>query len=127
MTDMAWMEQAACKDTPVEWIDFFPERKPGDPPEKVPEHIKRICAGCVVREECLVWAIDRDEEGVWAGTTKKQREALDRPFRRAKCPACLSTQLGNERTVQTCMDCGLSWTATKGTVVSQALTVVRAA
>lgn len=122
MADRTWMSQAACKDALVEWNDFFPERRLGYPAPDVPEHIKPICLGCWVREECLEWALDNDEEGVWGGMTKKQREAIARPFRRAKCPGCLSTRLANERSLQTCMDCGVSWKATKGTVASQTAT-----
>jgi hypothetical protein len=40
---------------------------------------KAICRSCVVREECLDWAIDKDEPaGVWGGLTEKERNKLKR-------------------------------------------------
>jgi len=39
---------------------------------------KTMCAGCDVREECLEWAIRREEFGVWGGTTARERAALRR-------------------------------------------------
>jgi len=62
------VDRAACKeyDTSV----FFPE--PGD-------HGKLamgICAGCLVVESCLEWALRHEDEGVWGGVTARKRRAL---------------------------------------------------
>jgi WhiB family redox-sensing transcriptional regulator len=59
---------------------FFPER--GD------FHgvalAKRVCAGCVVRDECLAFAVDnREEVGVWGGTSPKERRSIRRARRSA--------------------------------------------
>jgi hypothetical protein len=43
---------------------------------------KLICAGCLVRAECLDWALSQPENpiGTWGGTTEAER----RPLRRKK-------------------------------------------
>lgn len=36
-----------------------------------------LCAGCPVINQCLTYALDnREEDGVWGGTTPKQRRNL---------------------------------------------------
>lgn len=37
---------------------------------------KRVCSTCPIISECLTWAIDNFEEGVWGGTTKYERALL---------------------------------------------------
>jgi WhiB family redox-sensing transcriptional regulator len=40
---------------------------------------KRICSGCVVREECLHAALERHESyGIWGGLNEFERRALAR-------------------------------------------------
>ncbi len=40
---------------------------------------KAICAGCVVREECLSYALaDPESAGVWAGLAERERRRLRR-------------------------------------------------
>jgi WhiB family transcriptional regulator, redox-sensing transcriptional regulator len=40
---------------------------------------KQVCSGCVMRESCLKGALEREEPwGVWGGTTKLERKALQR-------------------------------------------------
>ena len=84
MNEDVWWNRANCKgmDTSI----FFPEVKPGR------YHLDRlevaaarsICAGCVVREECLDDALslprDLDVFGgaILAGTTPREREAMRR-------------------------------------------------
>jgi hypothetical protein len=40
------------------------------------EKAKRVCAPCDYREGCLLWAVTRGEEGVWAGTDEQERKAI---------------------------------------------------
>jgi WhiB family redox-sensing transcriptional regulator len=41
------------------------------------EQRKAICRGCLVREECLAYALaDGSLDGVWGGTTKRKRQEL---------------------------------------------------
>ena len=37
---------------------------------------RQICIGCGVREDCLKYAIEADEFGIWAGLDQQQRRAL---------------------------------------------------
>lgn len=38
----------------------------------------RICFGCTVRDECLEWALENEQHGIWGATTPKQRQAIRR-------------------------------------------------
>ena len=75
-----WMERALCAQTEPD--AFFPRK--GDPGGRV--HIAlRICALCLVRAECLEYAMagaDRTSDGhrygIWGGLTATQREDLAR-------------------------------------------------
>ena len=63
-----WRDEAACKgvDTGI----FFPTTDAEAGPAKL------ICAGCPVRNECLEWALaSRQEDGVWGGLTKPERDS----------------------------------------------------
>ena len=64
------MFQAACRGHGP--ATFFPA--PGESPERARE----LCAGCPVRQECLDYALgDVTLDGWWAGTSSRQRAALD--------------------------------------------------
>lgn len=39
---------------------------------------KSICDECSVRDACLEWALQREEFGIWGGTTAKERAAIRR-------------------------------------------------
>lgn len=67
--DMAWWTDGLCGQTDPE--AFFPE-KGGSSKEA-----KKICQRCEVRDECLQWALDNDEEfGVWGGLSRSERKKL---------------------------------------------------
>lgn len=45
---------------------------------------KAVCAGCVVRDECLRHALEHGERfGVWGGLTERERRKLARQRRQA--------------------------------------------
>ena len=44
-------------------------------PKKVPAH-KQFCDSCPIVNFCLSYAIVHDEEGIWGGMTKNQRDSL---------------------------------------------------
>jgi WhiB family redox-sensing transcriptional regulator len=76
----AWMAEAACRDRPE--VNFFPVR---DEPSAA---AREVCAGCPVREECLIYALDDDSlQGVWGGTSALQRRAM----------RCKGSQEGSQR------------------------------
>ena len=51
---------------------FFPSRG------EATGEAREVCAGCPVREPCLDYATGEGLEGVWAGTSKKERRAMGR-------------------------------------------------
>ncbi len=62
------MRDAACADSLVQ---FFPER--GEDARSA----KDICAACVVREECLGYALAHGiDAGIWGGTSARERRRL---------------------------------------------------
>lgn len=78
---MDWMDQRACNGVPPEV--FFPDV--GGSPERA----KSICASCPVAAECLHYALEnREEYGVWGGTSAKQRRDMQKPPRRPSVAAC---------------------------------------
>jgi WhiB family redox-sensing transcriptional regulator len=64
---MNWETGAACQGQFID--DFYPDSN------TVLNAVKRICAGCPVREACLVAAIP-ERHGFWAGLTMIDRERL---------------------------------------------------
>jgi WhiB family redox-sensing transcriptional regulator len=59
-----WMDRAACRGRPGRWWFTASTRR----------RAIRICQRCPVRDECLAYAIDYDEQyGVWGGLTAGER------------------------------------------------------
>jgi len=97
------MLDAACIfDDPFFYDDDYHADSP--PPEV-------HCGECSVRAHCLNFAFTNNFEGVWGGTTWKQRQRFRRKQRRAHCPDvdCRSTEIKRGATADTCGSCGLSW------------------
>ena len=63
-----WPE-AACRGSD---LDFFPRR--GDLWAEA--DAIEVCHRCPHRTECLEWAIDHDECGIWGGTTERTRRRV---------------------------------------------------
>jgi WhiB family redox-sensing transcriptional regulator len=61
----AWMADAACREHPD--VTWFP------PPGESGLEAKAICGRCLVKEECLRYALEHDLDGIWGGTTVRQR------------------------------------------------------
>ena len=67
----AWMAQGLCRWFPT--IEFVP---PANAPGR---DAKEVChSGCPVLLECLRYAVENDEVGVWGGTTQLERRAARR-------------------------------------------------
>ncbi len=61
--------QANCRG--IDPALFFPERG-GSSAEA-----KAVCAGCVVREQCLDYALENHERlGIWGGLSERQRRRV---------------------------------------------------
>ena len=66
-----WTLKAACYGCKTDL--WFPER--GEDPRPA----RRICAGCVVRQECLDYAIRNDIKfGIWGGLGERERRQVRR-------------------------------------------------
>jgi len=66
-----WQERALCSQTDPE--AFFPEKGSST------REAKRTCTRCEVRDECLEYAVSRNEKfGIWGGLTERQRRKLKR-------------------------------------------------
>lgn len=64
-----WMKDAVCVEHPE--VDFL---------GRAWKEAIAICQGCLVRTECLEYALREDmRDGVWGGMSRKQRLALVRP------------------------------------------------
>ncbi len=69
----AWHADAACLGRP-DAVNFFPGRGQGT------AAARRICAKCLVRRECLEYALEHEDSGeahgVWGGTTPSRRREI---------------------------------------------------
>lgn len=66
-----WHEFANCLGVDPDL--FFPERGAST------REAKEVCRGCVVREECLEFALTNGEKfGIWGGMSERERRRLRR-------------------------------------------------
>lgn len=71
--ETSWVNKAKCKDLDTEI--FFPETR-SQPKVKI---AKAICSNCVVRKQCLKYALDAHiDYGIWGGLTWIERLELKR-------------------------------------------------
>lgn len=69
----AWHADAACAEPDVDQGVFFPARGVSLSPAVA------VCGRCLVRDECLAHALaDPSLQGVWGGTSDRQRSAIRR-------------------------------------------------
>lgn len=63
---------------------FFP-----DPKDRMGiAQAKKVCNECVLRSTCLEFALPQPGlDGIWGGTTPRQRETLRTKYRKAAVPA----------------------------------------
>jgi len=67
----AWQARANCMGVDPEL--FFPERGSST------REAKEVCRGCVVRVECLEFAIANSEKfGIWGGMSERERRRVRR-------------------------------------------------
>ena len=69
-----WMTEAECAlpEYPHAW--WFPDADEGETAVKA----IKVCADCIVVEECLAYALVHGEQGVWGGTSEKTRKRMKR-------------------------------------------------
>jgi WhiB family redox-sensing transcriptional regulator len=69
--DRSWQARANCMGVDPDL--FFPERGAST------REAKEVCRGCVVREECLDYAIANGEKfGIWGGMSERERRRVRR-------------------------------------------------
>ena len=74
MTDEKWRQLAYCKDMDTDL--FFPELA-AKGAKKIIEQAKSYCGLCPVSSECLLYAIQANEEhGIWGGLLPKERNQI---------------------------------------------------
>lgn len=70
-SDLGWLDQGLCAQVDPE--AHFPDEGGGSV-----QSAKSVCRRCPVKAECLALAIERDEFGVWGGTTRGERRKMRR-------------------------------------------------
>jgi len=80
----SWQRAAACRSADPEL--FFPVSASGRSLEQA-ERAKAVCRTCIVRRQCLQYAIAAGEEGVWGGMTEEERTRAPRRTRVSAEPA----------------------------------------
>lgn len=73
-----WFNHAACRGSTTDL--FYPDppgnnnRARASSGARGRSTIRVFCTPCVVRKQCLQWAVDRKEcHGIWGGTTSAER------------------------------------------------------
>ncbi|HVX23596.1 MAG TPA: WhiB family transcriptional regulator [Acidimicrobiales bacterium] len=73
-----WRKRAACRGIDVEI--FYPVTED----EADAAEAKAVCAECPVRQACLEHALaHREREGIWGGTTERERRRIVRQRRKS--------------------------------------------
>lgn len=69
---LAWQDDALCAQIDPELFIASDEEKNGAKAALA----KRVCAACLVTDECLEYALANNEEGVWGALSDNQRKKL---------------------------------------------------
>ena len=78
LMDISWRQRGACQG--LDPAVFFPEE--GD--DDMADVAISVCGTCDVRIACLEHALAcREKEGVWGGTTERERRRIIRQRRRS--------------------------------------------
>lgn len=74
---MRWTDLANCLG--VDPALFFPERGAST------SEARAVCAGCVVRDECLEYALANSEKfGIWGGMSERERRRIRKTRNQAR-------------------------------------------
>ncbi len=73
--NLSWRQRGACRGLDPEI--FYPAS------DEEADEAKAVCAECQVRKACLEFALDtREAEGIWGGTTARERRRVLRQRRK---------------------------------------------
>jgi WhiB family redox-sensing transcriptional regulator len=78
-----WMSGGACHGADTEL--FFPIATAGRALKQI-NSAKAVCGRCKVRADCLSYALETMQQGIWGGTTGDERAAMRAISRRALRP-----------------------------------------
>ncbi len=78
-----WWRSAACLEADPEL--FFPVAAHG-PGARELARAKAVCSACLVRRQCLQYALATHQHGVWGGTSEDERQARARRERQQRRP-----------------------------------------
>lgn len=104
-----WRHDAACRGLAHRYFDPWDADERAEQPNAT---ATQFCETCPVKRECLIAAIENDEEsGVWGGLTRRQRKMLVRARKRVCCPICKGGLLSDTAAeyMQVCLSCGITW------------------
>lgn len=74
--DLTWRLRGACRGLDPE-IFYSASEDVGV------DRAKEVCGSCVVRQQCLEYALaNRESEGIWGGATEKERRRILRQRRK---------------------------------------------
>lgn len=68
------LARGLCREVGIEF--FYPEDKGSG--TGIYKLARTICSRCVVRNECLEWAVKHEDHGMWGGTTPVERRKIRR-------------------------------------------------
>ena len=71
-----WVRRAACRDARDD-VHFPPGREDSPGYRLAARAAKNACTACPVISQCLAYALENGEnEGIWGGTTPRERRAI---------------------------------------------------
>ena len=74
--DYTWRNQAICRDTDPDL--FFPIGTTGQALVQI-ARAKQVCGECPVRDECLEYALETNQDsGIWGGLSEEERREIRR-------------------------------------------------
>lgn len=76
-----WSQRARCRDLAFADQVFFPDTGKGSV-NPLAEG-KKFCTDCPVISQCKIYAIAHNVYGIWGGTSKAERDRLDKSVRQA--------------------------------------------
>lgn len=91
-TGTNWQQYGLCRETDPEI--FFPEK--GSPQADA----KRTCLSCEVRTQCLEYALEYGERGIWGGTSDAERRRILRERQETPAPAVDPVKAHRDRTIR---------------------------
>lgn len=70
---MPWEFQAEASCLGIDSEFFFPEKNIWSIEN---QQVKKLCQTCMVKKDCLDYALRHSVDGIWGGTNRRQRQKL---------------------------------------------------